>query len=171
MWELDNKKVWALKNWCFQIVVLEKTLENPLDCKEIKPVNPKGNQPWIFVWRAEAKPKLQYFGHVMWRANSLEKTPMLGKTEVRTRRRWQSMRWLYGISQWTWIWANSGKRWRTRKPFRLQSMGSQSWTQLSNWTPPPTLRKTMLYLSLLMWVLYFADSNMDLIPKHPLRNT
>jgi len=56
MWELDHK-AWALKNWCFQTVVLEKTLESPLDCKEIKPVNPKGNQSWIFIGRTDAEAK------------------------------------------------------------------------------------------------------------------
>ena len=55
MWELDHKEGWALKNWCFWIVVLEKTLENPLDCKEIQPVNPKGNQSWIFIGRTDAE--------------------------------------------------------------------------------------------------------------------
>ena len=55
IWELDHKEVWALNNWCFQIVVLEKTLESPLDCKEIKSVNPKGNQSWIFIRRTDAE--------------------------------------------------------------------------------------------------------------------
>ena len=55
MWDLDHKEGWALRNWCFQIVVLEKTFESPLDSKEIKPVNPKGNQPWIFIWRTDAE--------------------------------------------------------------------------------------------------------------------
>ena len=55
MWELDHKEGWALKNWCLQTVVLEKTLESPLDCKEIKPVNPRGNQPWIFIGRTDAE--------------------------------------------------------------------------------------------------------------------
>ena len=55
MWELDQKEGWELKHWCFWIVVLEKTLEGPLDSKEIKPVNPKGNQPWIFIRRTDAK--------------------------------------------------------------------------------------------------------------------
>ena len=55
MWQLDHKESWALKNWCFWTVVLEKTLESPLDCKGIKPVNPKGNQPWIFIGRTDAK--------------------------------------------------------------------------------------------------------------------
>ena len=55
MWELDHKEDWVPKNWCFQIVVLERTLESPLDCKEIKPVNPKGNQSWIFIERTDAE--------------------------------------------------------------------------------------------------------------------
>ena len=59
MWELDYKESWALKNWWFWIVMLEKTLESPLDCKEIKPVNPNGNQPWIFIGRTDAEAKLQ----------------------------------------------------------------------------------------------------------------
>ena len=58
MWELDYKEGWAPKNWCFRIVVLEKTVESPLDCKEIKPVNPKGNQPWIFTGRTDAKARI-----------------------------------------------------------------------------------------------------------------
>ena len=96
MWELDHKESWALKNWCFQTVVLEKTLESPLDNKEIKRVTPKGNQPWIFIgrmnWRINLK--LQYFGHPIRRASSLEKTLMLGKIEGRRRRGRQRMRWL-----------------------------------------------------------------------------
>ena len=78
-------------------MVLEKTLESPLDCKEIKPVNPKGNQPCIFTGRTDAEAKLQYFGQLMQNANSLEKTLMLGKIESRRRRRQQRMRWLDGI--------------------------------------------------------------------------
>ena len=84
------------KNWCFWTVVLEKTLESPLDSKEVKSVNPKGNQPWMFIWRLMLK--LQYFGHLMWRASSLEKTLMLGKIEGRRRRGWQSVRWLDDIT-------------------------------------------------------------------------
>ena len=94
MWELDHKEGWAPKNWCFWIVVPEKTLENPLDCKEIKPVNPKGNQPWIFIGVPMLKLKLQYFGHLMQRTDSLEKTLILGKIEGRRRRGQQRMRWL-----------------------------------------------------------------------------
>ena len=93
----DHKEGWVLKNWCFWTVVLEKTLESPLDCKEIKPVNPKGNRSWIFIEGLMLKLKLQYFGHLMQRADSLEKTLMLGKIQHRRRRGWQRMRWLDGI--------------------------------------------------------------------------
>ena len=97
MWELDCKESWAPKNWCFWTVVLEKTLESPLDCKEIRPVHRKGNQSWIFIGRTDAELKLQYFGHPMQRADSLEKTVMLIKIECR-RRGQQRMRWLDGIT-------------------------------------------------------------------------
>ena len=98
MWELDYKESWALKNWCFWTVVLEKTLESPLDCKEIQPVHPKEDQSWVFTGRTDVEAeKLQYFGYLMWRADLLEKTLMLGKTEGRRRRRRQKMRWLDGI--------------------------------------------------------------------------
>ena len=85
VWELDHKEGWMSKNTCFLIMVLEKTLESPLDSKEIKPINPKGNQPWIFIGRTDAEAE-EYFGHLMWRANSLEKTLMLGNTEGGRRR-------------------------------------------------------------------------------------
>ena len=95
---VDHKESWTLKNWCFRIVLLEKTLESPLGCKEIKPINPKGNQSWIFIGRTDLNLKLQYFGHLMGRADSLEKTLMLGKIKGRWRRGWQRMRWLYSIT-------------------------------------------------------------------------
>ena len=78
-------------------MVLEKTLESPLDCKEIQPVHPKGDQSWVFIGRTDVEAELQYFGHLMQRADSLEKTLMLGKIEGRRRRR-QRMRWLDGIT-------------------------------------------------------------------------
>ena len=79
-------------------MVLEKALENPLDCKEIQPVHPKGDQSWVFIGRTDLKLKLQYFGHLMRRAGSFEKTLMLGKIEGRRRRGQQGMRWLDGIT-------------------------------------------------------------------------
>ena len=97
MWGLDYKESWVLKNWCFWTVVLEKTLESPLDCKEIQPVNPKGNQSRIFVRRTDAETETPLFGHLMGRADSLEKTVMLGNILGR-RRGQQRMRWLDGIT-------------------------------------------------------------------------
>ena len=79
-------------------MVLEKTLESPLDCKEIQPVRSEGDQPWVFFGRNDAKAKLQYFGHLMRRVDSLEKTLMLGGIGGRRRRRPQRMRWLDGIT-------------------------------------------------------------------------
>ena len=72
MWELDCEEGWAPKNWCFWTVVLEKTLESPLDCKEIQPVHSEGDQPWISLEGMMLKLKLQYFGHLMWRVDSLD---------------------------------------------------------------------------------------------------
>ena len=96
MWELDCKKYWVLKNWCFWTVVLEKTLQSPLDSKEIQPVHPKGNQSWIFIGRTDAK--AEYFGHLLQRIDWLEKILMVGKIEGRRRRGQQRMRWLDGIT-------------------------------------------------------------------------
>ena len=95
-WELDCIESWAPKNWCISTVVLEKTLESPLYCKEVEPVHPKGNQSWIFIGRL--KLKLQYFGHPIWRADSLEKILMLGMIEGGRRRGQQRMRWLESFS-------------------------------------------------------------------------
>ena len=79
MWELDNKEGWVPKNECFSTVVLEKTLESPLDCKEIQPVHPKGDQSWVFTGKTDAKLKFQYFGHLMQRARLIGKDPDAGK--------------------------------------------------------------------------------------------
>ena len=97
MWELDHKGGWAQKNWCFCTVVLEKTLESPLDSK-IKPVNTKGINTEYSLERLMLKLKLQYFGHLTWRADSLKKTLMLGKIEGRRRRGWQRMRWHHQLN-------------------------------------------------------------------------
>ena len=100
LWEKQTGqkgKFWLVSSLCFWTVVLEKTLQSSLDSKEIKPVNPKGNQSWIFIGRTDAEAEFQYFGHLMQRMDSLEKTLMLGKTEGR-RSGWQMMRWLDGIT-------------------------------------------------------------------------
>ena len=98
MWQLHHKEWWPMKNWWFWTVVLDKTLESPLDYKEVQQVNAKGNQSWIFIGRTLAKLKLQYFGYLMQRTDSFEKTLMLWEIEGRRRRGWQRMRWLDGTT-------------------------------------------------------------------------
>ena len=97
-WELEYNESWAPKNWCFWTMMLEKTLESPLDHKEIKPVNPKGNQSWIFIEITEAEAESSILWPWMWRTDSLEKTLMLRKIEGRRRRERERMRWLGGIT-------------------------------------------------------------------------
>ena len=98
MWELDCEESWVPKNWCFWTVVLEKTLESPLDCKEIQPVHLKEISPGCSLEGLMLRLKLQYFGHLMWRVDSLEKTLMLGGIGDRRRRGQRRMRWLDGIT-------------------------------------------------------------------------
>ena len=98
MWELDHKEDWALKNWCFWIFMLEKTLESPLDSKETKPVNHIGNQPWIFIGRTNAEAEAPILWPPVAKSQLTGKDLMLGKIEGRRRRGWQRMKWLDGIT-------------------------------------------------------------------------
>ena len=113
--------------WCFWTVVLEKTLESPLDCKEIQPVHSNRDQSWVFFGRNDAKAEtLQYFGHLMRRVDSFEKSLMQGVIGGRSRRGWQRMRWLDGITDSMDVsLVNSGNWWWTGGPGVLWFMGSQ----------------------------------------------
>ena len=113
LWELDCKEGRTPKNWCLRTVVLEKTPESPLDSNEIKPVNLKGNQPWILIGRTDAEAEAPVIEHLMWTANSLEKSLMLGKFEGRRKRGHHRVRWLNGITDAMDM--NLGKLWEMVK--------------------------------------------------------
>ena len=123
---LDHKESWALKNWCFWTVVLEETLESPLDCKEIQPVHPKGNQYWVFIgrtcWSWSSNTLATWCEEVthLKRPWCWERLRVGGKG---VDRRWDG--WMASSTQWTWVWANSRRQCRTGEPGMLQSMGSQ----------------------------------------------
>ena len=137
MWELDYKESWALKNWCFSTVMLEKTLESPLDCKEIQPVHPEGNQSWIFIGRTDAEVETP----ILWPHDAknwfIGKDPMLEKIEGGGEEKGTTEDAMVGWHHWLnghEFWVNSVSWWWTGRPGVLQSMGLQSQTPLSNWT-------------------------------------
>jgi len=136
---VDYKESWAPKNWCVWTVVLEKSLENPLDCKEIQPVHPKGNQFWIFIGKTYAEAETP----ILWPPDA--KNWLIGKDWCWARlkagvnrddRGWDG--WMAPLTPWTWVWVSSGNCWWTGKPGVLQSMGSQTvghnWATALNWT-------------------------------------
>ena len=116
MWELDRKYGWALKNWCFWTVELERTLERPLDSKQIKPVNPKRNQPWIFIGKSDAEAEAS----ILWPPDAMSqhivKDPDAGKDWGQEKKRVIGLDgWMASPTQWIWVWTNSGKWWWTGK--------------------------------------------------------
>ena len=125
MWDLDHKESWAPKNWCFQTMVLEKTLESPLDCKDIQPVEPKGNQSWMFIGRTEVEAEAPF----LWLSDAkswlIGKDPDAGK-DWRQKEKGTTEDEMVGWHHWLdgiWVWAKSRRWWRTGKPGVLQSTG------------------------------------------------
>ena len=164
MWELDCEESWAPKNWCFWTVVLEKTLESPLACKEIQPVHPKGDQSWVFFGRNDAKAETP----VLWPPHA--KSWLIGKDPDARKEGgigaggegdnggWDG--WMASLTRWTWVWVNSGSWWWTGRPGVLRFMGSQkvgyNWGAELNWTEPYGL-KGLIILSLGWAHLEFHD--------------
>ena len=163
MWELDYKESWVLKNWCSWIVVLEKTLESPLDCKEIQPVHPKGNQSWIFIGRTHTEAETP----ILWPPDGEELTHLkrpwcwerlkVGGEE--DDRGWAG--WMASLTQWTWVWVNSRSWWCMGKPGVLQSIRLQSWTQLSNWTELTELKT--LYKVGIYYYVHFTEEDSEVM--------
>ena len=139
MWKLDCEEGWAPMNWCFWTVVLEKTLENPLDCKEIQPVHSKGGQSWVFFGRTDVKAETP----ILWPPHA--KSWLIGKDSDAGRdwgqglgddRGWDG--WMASLTRWTWVWVNFGSWWWTGRPGVLWFMWSQrvghDWATELNWT-------------------------------------
>ena len=134
VWELEYKDSWALKHWYFWTLVLEKTLESPLDCKEIRPVHPKEDQSWVSIGRTDAGAEAPILSPTQWkRPWCWERLRAGGEGDDRG---WGG--WMASPTQWTWVWVNSRSWWWTGRPCVLQSMGSQrvghGWATELNWT-------------------------------------
>ena len=129
LWELDHKEGWVSKNWCFWIVVLERTFESFLNTKEFKPVNPKGNQLWVFIGRTNAEVEALILWPPDMKSQFIAKDPVAGKDWGQEKRMTEDKMfgWHHRLDG-----ASSGSWWWTGKPGVLQSMGSQSRTHLSN---------------------------------------
>ena len=139
MWELDYKESWEQKNWCLWTVVLEKTLEGPLDCKEIQPVHPKGDQSWVFIGRTDAEAETPILSS-WWEELTHWKRPWcwegLRAGGEGDSRGWDG--WMASPTQWTWVWVDSRSWWWTGRPGVLWFMGSQGvghdWVTELSWT-------------------------------------
>ena len=156
MWELDCKQSWAPKTWCFWTVVLENTLESPLDCKEIQPVHPKGNQSWIFIRRTNVEAETPILwppdvkNWLIWKDLMLEK---IEHGRRRADRGWDY--WMASPTQWARVWVVSGSWWWTRSQVHKES----NMAEWLNWTEDLCMEsRKMVLLKLFSWYQW--------IPRH-----
>ena len=170
MWELDYKENWAPKNWCFWTVVLEKTLESPLDCKEIHLVHPKGNQSWVFIGRSDVEAETP----ILWPPDA--KSWLIGKDPDAWKDRGQEEKgktgwdvWMASPTQWTWVWVDSRSWWWTGRPGVPQFMGSQrvghDWATELNWTEPkwPSKKEGLSYPDCWFWPFLLRYTRLQLL--------
>ena len=153
MWELDYKESWVQKNRCFWTVVLQKTLESPLDCKEIQPLHPKGNQSWVFTGRTDVEAETL----ILWPPDAknwlIWKDPNAGRDWGQELegddRGWDG--WMASLTRWTWVWVNSGSRWWTGRPGVLWFMRSlrvrHNWMTELKWTEEVHNLMVLFYLA------------------------
>ena len=165
MWELDYKESWAPKNGCFWTVVLEKTLESPLDCKETQPVHPKGDQSWVSIGGTDVEAEIP----ILWLLDAMSwliwEDPDAGKD-----RSWEDKGTtedkMASPTQWTWIWVDSGSWWWTGRPDLVRFMGSQrighNWVTELNW---------VLLFKRFLFVCFFFKYHISLPFKTALGDT
>ena len=156
MWDLDCDQSWVLKNWCFWTVLLVQTLESPLDCKEIQPVHPKGDQSWVFIGRTDVEAETPILwppgakNWLIWKDSCWERLKAGGEGDDRE---WDG--WMASPSQWTWVWVNSRSWWSTGEP--VLTMGSQrvghDWVTELKWLN----RSLPIFFSILLHQMCFLN--------------